>query len=177
MSLAISPISSYPLTTSTCPWYAVCTHYTLTASYTIMKYTIRNFQNFQKYFPTEKSCLDFILERRIGLTCPSCRRGRLYRVAKRKCYACSACGRQTHPLAGTLFEKSSTPLSMWFYVIYIIAYSDTTPSAKELERHLGVTYKTAWRIVKNTKHLVDKSASKRNTEDAFSKLLSFTCNS
>ena len=142
-----------------------------------MKYTIRNFQNFQKYFPTEESCLDFILENKVGLKCLSCKRGGLYRVAKRKCYACSVCSQQTHPLAGTVFEKSSTPLSMWFYVIYMIAYSDTAPSAKELERHLGVTYKTAWRIVKNTRYLAEKSGSKKNTAEAFTELLRFTYDS
>lgn len=124
-----------------------------------MKHTIRNFQNFQKQFPSDGACLDYIFIN-TGRSCANCTRGQLYRVSGRKCYGCSVCGYQVHPLAGTIFEKSSTPLSLWFYAIYIMAQSKNTLSAKDLERHLGVTYKTAWRMCKQIRGLVVHNKNK-----------------
>ena len=48
--------------------------------------------------------------------------------------------------AGTIFEGSSTSLHLWFYAIYLMASTRCGVSAKQLERELGVTYKTAWRM-------------------------------
>ena len=49
-----------------------------------------------------------------------------------------------HPLKGTIFEKSSTSLFRWFYGMYLMSSTRCGISAKQLERELGVTYKTAW---------------------------------
>ena len=51
-----------------------------------------------------------------------------------------------HPAVGTLFEKSRTPLQLWFYAIYLFTTSRHRVSGKELERQLGVTYKCAYRM-------------------------------
>lgn len=51
-----------------------------------------------------------------------------------------------HPLAGTIFHKSSTSLQLWFFAIHLMTSTRCGVSAKQLERELGVTYKTAWRI-------------------------------
>ncbi len=51
-----------------------------------------------------------------------------------------------HPLAGTIFKKSSTSLHLWFYAMHLMTSTRCGISAKQLERELGVTYKTAWRI-------------------------------
>src|SRR5207248_9194397 len=51
------------------------------------------------------------------------------------------------------FERSSTSLQLWFYAIYAITNTRCGYSAKALERELGVTYKTAWRMfnrIRNT---------------------------
>ena len=48
------------------------------------------------------------------------------------------------PLAGTIFQKSTTPLKSWFYAMYLIGSMRCGISAKQLEREPGVTYKTAW---------------------------------
>jgi len=77
-------------------------------------------------------------------------------VQGRKCYANPA-GKQTHPLTGTIFEKSSTSLTNWFYAIYLFSQSRNGVSAKELERQLGVTYKTAWRIAKHIRALMNEN--------------------
>jgi hypothetical protein len=51
-----------------------------------------------------------------------------------------------YPCAGTIFQDSRTPLRLWFYAIYLFVATRHGVSGKELERSLGVTYKTAWRM-------------------------------
>jgi len=63
-----------------------------------------------------------------------------------KVYACEYCGGSTSPTANTIFHKSSTPLTIWFEAIFIMAATRAGISAKQLERETGVTYKTAWRM-------------------------------
>jgi transposase len=102
--------------------------------------------------PDEAACLDTVWCERYapdGHTahCPKCRRSRrFHRIKSRPAYSCDTCGRSVYPLAGTIFNKSSTPLHLWFYAIYIMASTRCEVSAKQLERELGVTYKTAWRM-------------------------------
>jgi transposase len=87
--------------------------------------------------------------------CPSCGVDtKWYRVKGRKAYACVHCRYQLHPLAQTIFRKSETSLWNWFYAIYLVSVAKNGISAKELERHLGVTYKTAWRMLNQIKKLM-----------------------
>lgn len=112
-----------------------------------MRYTVKQFN---AEFPDDDACLEKVFQDRYGdlSCCPHCGviDSKFYRVKKRKCYACSNCGYQLHPLAGTIFHKSSTSLKDWFYAIYLFLVSKNGVSAKELERHIGVTYKTAHRM-------------------------------
>lgn len=124
------------------------------------RFTIKDF-NVQ--YPTDKACLDAIFANRYGMLrrCPGCEKPTtFYRVKERKCYACQYCGYQLHPLADTIFHKSDTPLKSWFYAIYLFANSKNGVSAKELERQLGVTYKTAWRMAKQIRLLFRLTAHK-----------------
>jgi len=123
-----------------------------------MKYTI---SQFRKDFPNNDACLDYILSNRYGNhpICPKCGKQSFHKVSNRKCYACAWCGYQIHPTAGTIFHKSSTSLTNWFFAIYLMSNSKNGVSAKELERHLGITYKTAWRIAKKIRELMSKSPS------------------
>ncbi len=124
-----------------------------------MKYTIKSFQ---KEFPDDDTCLEYIFESRYDdLECLKCRRtGMFYRVRGRKAYACS-CGYQFNPLVGTIFEKSSTELGLWFFAIYLFSQSKQGVSAKELQRQLGITYKTAWRMGHKIRSLMKQTPSKR----------------
>lgn len=118
-----------------------------------MKYTIKEFN---KQFPDDDTCLDFFFKKRYGKnhTCSSCKKkNSFYRVSTRKCYTCSWCGYQISPTANTIFHKSSTSLKNWFYAIYLFSVSKNGVSGKELQRHLGVTYKTAWRMAKQIRQL------------------------
>ena len=125
-----------------------------------MRYTVKQFR---ADFPNDDVCLDTIFENRYGdvKTCPGCGviGTKFYRVTGRKCYACEWCGYQLHPLAQTIFHKSSTPLTDWFYAIYLFSVSKNGVAAKELERHLGVTYKTAHRMAKQIRTLMSEESS------------------
>jgi transposase len=125
-----------------------------------MRYTVKTFN---ERFPDDDSCLDYMFEQayRSRIACPKCGivEPSYYRVKNRKCYECKDCGNQIHPLANTIFHKSSTSLKDWFYVIYLFSVAKNGVSAKEIERHLGVTYKCAWRIAKQVRELMNESTA------------------
>lgn len=112
-----------------------------------MKYSIKDLR---KDFPNDDVCLDYIFAHKYNDT-----KG-YHRVTGRKCYAHQSTGKQIHPLKGTIFEKSSTPLTLWFHAIFLFSTSKNGVSAKELERQLGVTYKCAWRIAKQIRSLMEQ---------------------
>ena len=70
-----------------------------------------------------------------------------HRIANRKVYSCDFCATHISPTAGTIFHKSATSLSRGS-AIFVMASTRTGISAKQLEREIGVTYKTAWRMFK-----------------------------
>jgi transposase len=108
-----------------------------------------NIREFQKRFPTEDSCLDHLMRVRFGerLTCSKCQKNaRYYRVKSRRSFECEHCGYQVYPTAGTPFESTRTPLRDWFYVMFLFCTTRNGVAAKEVQRQLGVTYKTAWRM-------------------------------
>ncbi len=76
-------------------------------------------------------------------------------MTTRHSFSCEVCGNHVHPTAGTIYHKSDTPLTKWFYAAYLMAQSRNGVSAKEIERAIGVTYKTAWRMC----HLIRKMLS------------------
>jgi transposase len=127
----------------------------------IDRYTI---DTLHEKFPNDDACLDYMFEQQYGglVACPKCgvANPRYYRVRNRKCYECNDCGHQLSPLANTIFHKSDTPLKKWFYAMYQFSVSRNGVSAKELERTLGVTYKTAWRMAKQIRLMMQQDGSK-----------------
>jgi transposase-like protein len=106
-------------------------------------------RQFQDRFPTEDSCLDHLFQVRYGtdFDCPKCDRPARYsRVKARRSYQCQWCAHQLYPTAGTPFDRTRTPLRDWFYVMFLFTTTRNGVAAKRVERELGVTYKTAWRM-------------------------------
>lgn len=120
------------------------------------KYSI---QQFNKDFPDDAACLDHLFKARFGnAKCPACGRVSAYhRQEGTAHYICNCGGHQVSPKKGTIFEKSSTDLYKWFYAMYLISVSKNGVSAKELERQLEVTYKTAWRIAYQIRELMKQN--------------------
>jgi transposase len=107
---------------------------------------------FMKQYPDDAACLDALWRERHApdghhAECPRCERERkFHRTSTRASYTCDTCGLHIHPMKGTIFQKSTTSLHLWFYAMYLMASTRCGISAKQLERELGVTYKTAWRM-------------------------------
>jgi transposase-like protein len=117
-------------------------------------YTIKDLE---QQFPTEEACLEWLKNYRWpkGITCKKCQRvTNHYRAASRRSYECAFCGNHVHPTAGTILHKSPTPLRSWFYAVFLMSTTRTGISAKQLQRELGVTYKTAWRIFSQVRKLM-----------------------
>ncbi len=112
---------------------------------------------FERDFRNDAACLDYIFRKRYpdGVFCPVCKRvTKFYRERTRPSYACEFCAHHVHPMAGTIFQDSATSLRLWFYAIYLMASTRCGISAKQMERELGVTYKTAWRMFNRIRSLM-----------------------
>jgi transposase len=113
--------------------------------------------DFNREFANDDACLEYIKEQRWpnGVTkCEKCGIERKHhRVTGRTAYACDHCGNHIYPLTGTVFAKSTTSLKTWFYVIYLMGSTNSSLSAKRIQRETGVTYKTAWRTWRQIRRL------------------------
>lgn len=107
-------------------------------------------------FPDDVACLKHLWRSRHApdgehAECPKCERERVFRKYAtsqgRQSWTCTGCGHHLHPTAGTIFAKSSTSLHLWFYAMYLVTSTRCGISAKQLERSLGVSYRTAWRML------------------------------
>lgn len=121
----------------------------------IDKLTVRQFF---KRFPDDQACLTHIMEVRFGLR-HDCRKcgvvdATFHKISDRRAYACSQCGDHVYPCAGTIFQDGRTSLQSWFYAIYLFVTTRHGVSGKELQRVLGVTYKTAWRMGQQIRDLM-----------------------
>jgi len=105
--------------------------------------------------PDDDACLQSLWRNRYSpdgehAYCPNCEQNRVFKryetAQQRQSWTCTTCAHRLHPTAGTIYHKSSTSLHLWFYATYLMASTRCGISAKQLERELGVTYKTAWRM-------------------------------
>ena len=110
---------------------------------------------FMREFPDDATCLEWLWRNRLSpdgehADCPKCETARIFHryetSQQRQSWTCTGCGYHLHPTAGTIFHKSSTSLHLWFYAMYLMTSTRCGISAKQLERELGVTYKTAYRM-------------------------------
>lgn len=112
---------------------------------------------FNKKFKSDDACLEEIFKLKYpqSVHCSKCNRiTKYYKLEKRKAYSCEFCRTQIHPLACTVFEKTTTPLKIWFHALFLMTQTRSGVSAKQLERMTGVTYKTAWRMWKQIRILM-----------------------
>src|SRR5438874_4221818 len=123
---------------------------------------------FMREFPDDDACLLWLWKTRYSedgthAECPKCKQVREFAryptAQQRQSWTCTGCGFHLHPTADTIFHKSSTSLHLWFYAMYLMASTRCGISAKQLQRELGVTYKTAWRIFKQMRSLLDEDVT------------------
>jgi transposase len=123
-----------------------------------LRYTINDFN---RQFPDNDACIEHLKEQRFpgGIAfCGKCRQEQKHhRIKGRPVYACDVCLTQISPMAGTIFEHSSTSLRLWYYAMYLMASTRCGISAKQIQRETGVTYKTAWRMFRQIRSLLSDS--------------------
>jgi len=128
-------------------------------------------QDLKQDYPTDEACLETIFE---AMHTRECTCGGKYtamfetvkdengkdKLRGRRQFQCSKCRFQIAPMVDTIFAKSSTPLPLWFHALFIFSNAKSGISAKEMERQLGVTYKTAWRILMLIRTKLTQNAKK-----------------
>jgi transposase len=120
----------------------------------VQAFSVREF--FER-FPDDDACLAHLMDMRYGLRhiCAKCAiSATFHRITGRPAYSCANCGHHVYPGAGTIFHDSRTHLQSWFYAIYLFIATRHGVSGKELQRQLGVTYKTAWRMGQQIRKLM-----------------------
>ena len=103
---------------------------------------------FLSLYGTEDQCFDALFQWRWpnGFLCPHCGHDRCCQLSSRKLQQCNRCHRQTSITAGTIFDSTKLPLTVWFQAIYLMTQDKKGVSAMKLHRHLGISYNAAWRI-------------------------------
>src|SRR3990167_10996862 len=112
-------------------------------------------RSLRKRFPTDRECLDFLFKLRHEKRC-SCG-GVFKRIEGRRKYYCSRCSRQIAPTAGTIFEKSKVPLTLWFHALMMFSNAKSGLAAKTIQRDLEITYRSAWRMATLIRSVLEQS--------------------
>lgn len=123
--------------------------------------SLYSLHEFLAEFPNDEVCLNYLWRERHSTDgehahCPKCETERRFKryatKQQRQSWTCTGCGHHIHPTAGTIFAKSSRPLTDWFYVMYLVSSSRCGVAAKQVERELGCNYKTAWRMLNKVRN-------------------------
>nr|MBC8275992.1 IS1595 family transposase [Chloroflexota bacterium] len=118
------------------------------------RYTINDFN---KQFPNDDACLEWLKNYLCpnGITCKSCGKVTNHsKLSNLPVYSCNRCGSHTHPMSGTIFERSHISLYKWFYAMFLMSATRCGISSKQLERELGCSYKTAHRMFRQIRTLL-----------------------
>lgn len=100
----------------------------------------------ERRFSTEQACREYLFALRWpeGFVCPSCAGPKAWRMA-RDLWLCRACRRQVSVTAGTIFQDTRLPLTLWFRAMWHVTSQKNGASALGVQRVLGFrSYQTAW---------------------------------
>ncbi|MCP4481280.1 MAG: IS1595 family transposase [bacterium] len=121
-----------------------------------------NFIEFNKQFSTEEKVINYFIKIRYNnkVKCNHCGSDKVYKYSsnkKNKFFRCGACNRDFSIFKDTIFEKTSTNLVKWMYAIHLFLNSKKGISGYQLQREIGVTYKTAWRMLKQIRKAMNSN--------------------
>lgn len=107
------------------------------------------YRNFVEMFPDNASCAAYLIKLRWpnGFICPACKIATTPSQGSRGRLTCPLCRHRTYPQAGTIFDKTRTPLTTWFEAAWHVSTAKNGLSAKTLERTLGTKYRVAWTML------------------------------
>src|SRR5690349_4612598 len=112
----------------------------------------RSLPEFERRFPDEAACAEWLLEHRWGrgFACPGCGHDRFWRLGRKVLtLQCRACRRETSVTAGTVMHRSHLPLKVWFTAAWLVATHRNGMSARQLWLQLGLGgYKSAWLLLR-----------------------------
>jgi transposase-like protein len=126
-----------------------------------------NFIQFLEKFPTEKAVIQHFITVRYpsGVKCNHCGSTKVYQKTKYpKVFNCNGCDSTFSIFKGTVFEKTSTDLRKWMYAIHLFLNGKKGISGLQLMREIGVTYKTAWRMLKQIRIAMGNGQHKKFSE-------------
>jgi transposase-like protein len=109
----------------------------------------RSVGELQAWFPTDADCADYLewLRWPAGFVCPSCGHAGAWRMGDNR-FRCAACDHRTSVTAGTIFDRTRTPLTVWFHACWLFATAKDGVSALSLQRALEIgSYQTAWAML------------------------------
>ena len=110
----------------------------------------RTWSEFQDWFASDEVCAAYLEQLRwpSGFCCPACGVADTPGRATRGRLICRACHRQCSVTAGTIFDKTRTPLRVWFAAAWYVTNQKQGVSALGLQRVLGLnSYQTAWAML------------------------------
>ena len=126
-------------------------------------------KNFLEHYGDETQCYLALFQFRWpkGFVCHKCGHTGHCRIASRKVMQCNRCHAQTSLIAGTIFEATKLPLSVWFLAIYFITQSKDGISSLNLGRMLGVSPNTGLCI----KHKLQQTMKERDDTQPLQELI------
>lgn len=109
----------------------------------------QTYREFMVMFPDNQSCIDYLVKLRWGdeFICPKCQTPSIPWEQTNNRFTCPSCRHQTTVTAGTIFDKTRTPLIVWFEVAWHITTAKNGMSAQTIEQTLGISYRTAWTML------------------------------
>lgn len=103
---------------------------------------------YQEKYGTEAQCREYLFNKRWpeGFICPKCGNKEYFNIKSRSLYQCKSCNHQASVTAGTIMDKTRTPLVKWFLAIYLMTADRRGISALALKSRLGISYDTEWKM-------------------------------
>lgn len=127
-----------------------------------------NFLTFNKLFPNESAVIDHFITIRYpqGIRCNHCGGDQIYKRKNPKFFDCKnpECNNTFSVFKDTIFENTTTDLRKWMYAIHLFLNSKKGISGKQLQREVGVTYKTAWRMLKQIREAMGNKVTRKTFE-------------
>ena len=125
----------------------------------------RSVGEFQAWFRTDADCLDYLewLRWPAGFVCPACGHAGGWRLGDGR-FECAGCQVRTSTTAGTIFDRTRTPLTVWFTACWMFASDKGGVSALSLQRDLEIgSYQTAWAMLHRLRSVLVRPGRDRLT--------------
>lgn len=123
----------------------------------------RTYREFVTMFPDDKSCTEYLAQLRWpnGFICPKCNMSSTPWNQTHKRLVCPHCRYQATVIAGTIFDRTRTPLTTWLEAAWHVTTAKNGMSAKTLEQTLGASYRVAWTMLQRFRVAMVSSERKK----------------